>query len=88
MSDGPQEYRRSSDHPVGERMTVVEIQLINLGKRFEEHVDKSDQLIEKLDNRADRQDIMLARLLAGVAIAMFLSQLLTPVILRSIGLHP
>lgn len=57
----------------------------NLGKRFERHVIKSDQLLEKLDQRADRSDIMFARLLAGLAVLMFLGQIAAPIVLKLIG---
>lgn len=85
MTDGSPDFRRLSDRPIPERMTVVEIEMRELARRFERHAAKSDELIAKLDNRADRQDIAMARLLAGLAILMFVGQLAAPVVLRMIG---
>lgn len=79
--------RRTSDVDHGTRLTVIEVQMENLGRRFERHVIKSDQLLEKLDQRADRQDIALARLLAGIAVLMFLGQLAAPVVLKLLGVQ-
>lgn len=86
MSDGSPDFRRLSDRPIPERMTVVEIEMRELARRFERHAAKSDELIAKLDNRADRQDIAMARLLAGLAVLMFLGQVLAPFVGRLLGL--
>lgn len=59
-----------------------------LGRAFERHVGKSDELIEKLDRRADQQDVAMARLLAGLAVLMFLGQVLAPIVLRALGVQP
>jgi hypothetical protein len=67
-------------------VTVIEVELLNLGKRFERHTTKSDQLLEKLDQRADKQELVMARLLAGLAVLMFLGQVLAPVVGRLLGL--
>ena len=80
------ERRRVSDLPLEIRVTVIETQLLALGGRFDAYASKSEQLIEKLDSRADRQDIMMARLLAGISVIMVLAQLLAPVLRRFFGL--
>ena len=81
-------------------MTVVEMRVAEQARRFDEHIiaeEKSLQaqdrinrdqlaLIRKLDERADRQDVMFARLLGGVAVIVSVSQFLGPVVLRSLGL--
>lgn len=74
--------RRRADLPLAQRVTVVEVEVDGLVT----HAERSDRLIEKLDARADRQDIMLTRLLAGLAVLMFLGQLAAPVVLRLLGL--
>lgn len=79
--------RRNSDADDATRLTVLEVQMENLGKRFERHVVKSDQLLEKLDARADKQDVMIARLLAGLAVLMFLGQLAAPIVLKLLGVQ-
>ena len=85
MSDGPQEYRRASDTPMETRMTVVEVELRHFAKLFEAHVTKSDQLLEKLDSRADHQDILMARIFAGLVLAGFVAQVIAPLIQRALG---
>lgn len=74
-------------------MAVVETEQRNLGRRFEEHLTASaklhedaQRLIGELDKRADRQDIAMARLLAGLAVVMVLGQILAPTIAQLLGL--
>lgn len=74
-------------------MTVVEIEQRNHNRRFEEHLDASrrihednQRLIGDLDKRADRQDIAMARLLAGLAVVMVIGQILAPSIAKVLGL--
>ena len=71
---------------MGDRVTTLEVELVNLGRRFERHVDSSDRLLEKLDARMDRNDIVVARLLAGISILVFLGQVFAPVVRRALGL--
>lgn len=91
MTDERRPYRRPSS--LDQRVTVVEVEQRNLNRRFDEHMTASDrlhrdqsELVTKLDQRADRQDVLMARLLAGLAIAGFLGQLLAPIILKALGL--
>ena len=44
------------------------------------------KLLNKLDQRADRQELQMARLFAGIAVVVFLGQILAPVITRFLGL--
>lgn len=88
------------DAPLGTRVTVVEMRVAEQARRFDEHLiamglareaqDRinSDQLalIRKLDERADRQDVMFARLLGGVAVIVSVSQLVGPFVLKTLGL--
>ena len=84
--------RRTSD-ALGTRMTVVEIEQRNHNRRFDEHLsasarlhDDAQRLIGDLDKRADRQDIAMARLLAGLSVVMVLGQIFGPAIAKAIGL--
>ena len=87
MIDGPSvPHRRTSDAALGTRVTVIEVEMRNLGQRFERHAAKSDELIAKLDARADKQDVVVARLLAGLAVLMFLGQVFAPFVGRLLGL--
>ena len=85
--------RRASDTALGTRLTVVEIEQRNQNRRFEEHIgasaklhDDAQRLIGDLDKRADRQDIAMARLLAGLAVAMVIGQVVAPSIAKVLGL--
>lgn len=64
---------------------MLEVGYENLSLAFKEHVEKSDALIAKLDQRADKQDVAMARLLAGLAVLVFLGQIAAPVVLRILG---
>lgn len=75
------------------RLTVIEVEQRNFGRRFDEHLVASgaihadlQRLIGELDRRADRQDVMTARLLAGLAVLMVIGQVVAPAIARMIGL--
>ena len=85
--------RRASDTALGTRMTVVEIEQRNQNRRFEEHLgasaklhDDAQRLIGDLDKRADRADIAMARLLAGLAVAMVVGQVFAPSVAKVLGL--
>lgn len=74
-------------------MTVVEEQLYALGQRFDRHlVAEREQLAamrivdERLTEAIQQIRIGQARLLAGVAVAIFVAQLVAPVILERLGL--
>jgi len=78
--------RRTADRAVGTRVTVVEVELTALARRFERHIDDNSKLIARLDDRADRQDIAMARLLAALSAVMVLANLLAPFLQRLVGL--
>ena len=65
---------------------MIEVEMASLARRFERHADDSANLIEKLDARADKQDIAMARLLAGLSVVIVLANLLSPYIQRLVGL--
>lgn len=74
-------------------MTVVEIEQRNHNRRFEEHIrasarlhDDAQKLIGDLDKRADRQELAMARLLAGLAVVMVLGQVFAPSVAKVLGL--
>lgn len=85
--------RRAADGaPLGERVAGVETLVGTWDRRFEEHLRGTERvhrdltdLITKLDERADKQDIRYARLTAALAVLMFVGQLLAPVILKTLG---
>ncbi len=73
-------------------MTVVEVEMRNLGRRLDEHLLSSAEvhkaqvaISEKLDARLDRMELNQARLLAVLAGAVFIGQLLAPTILKLLG---
>lgn len=85
--------RRASDTALGTRLTVVEIEQAHQERRFEEHLaasaklhEAAQTLIADLDKRADRSDIAMARLLAGLSVIMVLGQILAPTIRQVLGL--
>lgn len=88
-----------SDGPLGARMTVVEMRQEAQERRFDEHLVSEEKalaaqtkvnegqltLIAKLDERMNRQDVLYARLLGGVAVLVTVGQILAPIIVRAIG---
>lgn len=86
--------------PLATRVTVVEWRQAALERRFDEHLvneklaieaqgkvnDALRALVTKLDERADRQDVLYARLLGGVAVLVTVGQILAPLVLRALGL--
>lgn len=51
------------------------------------HRDARD-LLEKMDARLDRQEALAAKLLGGLAVAMFLGQVFAPALAKLLGLGP
>lgn len=71
----------------------MEIEQRNHNRRFEEHLaasaklhEAAQELIGDLDKRADRADIAMARLLAGLAVVMVIGQILAPTVAKVLGL--
>ena len=81
--DGPDPHRRASDYPVDTRIAVLEVEVRSLKKI----ADKTTQLIEKLDQRADKTDVNMARLLAGLAVLTVIGQIVAPFVLDLFGLR-
>jgi hypothetical protein len=91
--DGSAPRRRAADHALGTRVTVVEEQLYALGQRFDRHLVAEREQLTALRNVDERlteaiQEIRIgqARMLAGIAVAIFVAQLAAPVILERLGL--
>jgi hypothetical protein len=91
----PTPRRRSSDQALGTRVTVVEEQLFALGQRFDRHLAaEREQLAalrlvdERLIQAIQELRIGQAKLFVGMAAAIFIAQLVAPVILARLGLLP
>lgn len=85
------EPRRASE--MDRRMTTMEVQLLNMGRRMDEHIVQSSLSDERtavaiahLDHRQDRSDIFTARLIGGLLVAQFLVILIAPAVRTAIGL--
>ncbi len=94
MTDERPPRRRTSDAPLGERITGVETLVNSWDQRWSEHLRTTERvhadlqkLIGDLDKRADRSEIAMARLLAGLAVVMVLGQILAPSIAAVLGLR-
>jgi hypothetical protein len=68
------------------RMTVMEQQLLNMGRRLDEHMVSTNRMIEKIDDKQDRADLMMARMVGGLIVAQFLAILLGPALRAALGL--
>jgi hypothetical protein len=86
MTDEP---RRGLDS----RVSVLEAEFRNMGRRMDAHLvdstvvhDRLATLIDRLDARADGQDLKIGRIGGAIALAVFLATLAAPVIVRVLGL--
>lgn len=68
------------------RLTTMEVQLMHVATKLDEHVQTSARIVERLDSRQDRADIVMARLIGGLIVAQFLAILFAPVIRGALGL--
>jgi hypothetical protein len=68
------------------RLTTIEVQIINLGTKLNDHMTQTNRMIEKLDDKSDRHELMMARLIGGLILAQFLAILFAPVIRSAFGL--
>lgn len=68
------------------RVTTIEVQMVNLATKMDSHIVLQSRLMERLDERADRSDVFIARLVGGLVVAQFLAILFAPVIRASLGL--
>ena len=92
--------RRVADEPLGVRMSVLEVEMQHLGRRFDVHLEASErvhsdltQLMRKLDERddfldgrIDKLDLRLAGIAGAVGLAVFLATLFGPAIRVALGL--
>ena len=75
------------------RLTTVESQLLNVVARLDEHItleraERKDlmTLMDRLDARQDKNDVLMARFIGGLIVAQFLAILFAPVIRAALGL--
>lgn len=78
---------RSADE-MDRRMTTVEVQMLNLTTKLDAHVGATNRLIDRLDARADKADVVMARMIGGLIVAQFLAILLAPALRAALGLTP
>ena len=68
------------------RMTTMEVQLLNMTTKMDMHIEQTRHMIDRLDQRQDRADVVMARLIGGLIVAQFLAILFAPVIRSALGL--
>lgn len=68
------------------RLTTIEVQMVNLASKLDGHVISTNRLIDKLDSRADKSDILMARMIGGLIVAQFLAILFAPALRAALGL--
>ena len=68
------------------RMTTMEVQLLNMSTKLDLHIEQTRHMIDRLDQRQDKSDIFMARLVGGLVVAQFLAILFAPVIRAALGL--
>ena len=80
------EQRHRTGTTLDRRVTVLEVEMrTHLRASEQVHRDARD-LLGKMDTRLDRQEALAAKLLGGLAAAMFLGQILAPKIAEMLGL--
>lgn len=68
------------------RLTTVEIQLVNMGRTMDRHIEQTSDLIERLEGAQHKQELTMARLVGGLIVAQFLAILFAPAIRAALGL--
>lgn len=88
MVPDAQPHRRRSDASMDRRVTVLERDFAHLVSRMDVHLTASNELhrdaralINKLDERADRADIMFARIIAVVAVLVTVANFVAPLVI-------
>lgn len=74
--------RRRTDTSLDRRVTVLEVEMRNHTRTSEALHRDQTELLAKLDARADRQDIVMARLLAVLSVVMIVGQVLAPLLTK------
>lgn len=82
MSDGRSPRQYLAPRQLGDRVTVLEVEMRNHMRTSEALHKDQTELLTKLDARADRQDIVMARLLAVLSVVMIIGQVLAPLITK------
>ena len=67
-------------------MSVLESQFSDMGRRIDAHIATTNRLIDKLDERADRTDVLFGRLIGALIVIQALVVLLAPTIRVMFGL--
>ena len=62
------------------QVAVIAVELKSLARLVEKHVRDSDDDIKELDKRLDRQDRRMAYLTGGLAVLIFIGQLIAPIV--------
>lgn len=70
------------------RVSVLESQFAEMGRRIDSHIATTNRLIERLDERADRTDVLFGRLIGALIIVQALIILFSPTIRQMFGLVP
>jgi len=87
------DFRRRASDNTSHRLTVLEVELRELGRRMDAHLldagrthDQLSALIERLDTRADGVDRRFAWIAGAIGITMVAGQVFGPTIARALGL--
>ncbi|HEX5451253.1 MAG TPA: hypothetical protein VFW86_02575 [Candidatus Limnocylindrales bacterium] len=75
------EHRRSGYSDIGTRIALAEQQIAQISRS----VERLTTVIERIDQRQDHTDLLLARLAAAISVAFLLAQLVAPFILEALG---
>ena len=67
-------------------MTILETRFSDLLSRMDTHIVTTNALLAKLDERADRADVVQARLIGGLIVAQFLAIIFAPALRTALGL--
>ena len=67
-------------------MSVLESQFSDMGRRIDAHIATTNRLIDKLDERADRTDVLFGRLIGALIVIQALMVVLAPSIRSMFGL--
>ena len=80
------EHRRRATDTLESRVSVLEVEMRTLITQLDRHMVKTEELIMRLDARADHMDLSMGRLGAGLAVVIALVNLFAPSVARLLGL--